>query len=92
VLEYALVGRLWKHRQWITAVVFWVLFLGSFALINRYPTLDTIWVSAACLFLFIVAVFSVIQTFRDRKETDQFSYRGVPRWLTRFLGGDDTKS
>ncbi|MFZ0992127.1 MAG: hypothetical protein WBL97_19105 [Candidatus Sulfotelmatobacter sp.] len=53
--------------------------------------MDTIWVSGAYLFLFIVAVFSVVQTFRDRKKTGQFSYRGVPRWLTRFLGGDDPK-
>lgn len=82
---------LWKHRQSITAVAFWVLFLGSFAFRNRYKTLDTVWVSGAYLFLFIVAVFSVVQTFRDRKKTGQFSYRGVPRWLIRFLGGDDPK-
>jgi hypothetical protein len=35
--------------------------------------------------------FSRSSTFRDRQETGQFSYRRVPRWLIRFLGGDDTK-
>jgi threonine/homoserine/homoserine lactone efflux protein len=79
---------LWKHRQTITAIVFWMLFLGSFAFSHHYPGLDTVWVSGAYLFLFAVAVFSLIQTFRDHKEKGQFSYRGVPRWLTRFLGGD----
>jgi hypothetical protein len=40
-------------------------------------------------FLFIVAVFSVIHISRPPR--DRFSYRRVPRWLIRFLGGDDIK-
>jgi hypothetical protein len=42
-------------------------------------------------FLFTVAVSSVIHN-RDRQETGQFSYRRVPRWLIRLLGGADTKA
>jgi hypothetical protein len=80
---------LWKHRQTITAIVFWGLFLGSIAFVRRFPGLDTAWVFAGYLFLSGVAVFSLIQTFRDHKERGQFSYRGVPRWLSRFLSENE---
>ena len=34
------------NRSWIPGIVFWVLFLGSLALAERYPWLDTIWYAA----------------------------------------------
>jgi hypothetical protein len=80
---------LWKQRQTITAIVFWVLFLGSIAFVRSFPALDMVWVFGGYLFLLVVAVFSLIQTFRDHKERGQFSYRGVPRWLGRFLSENE---
>ena len=77
------------NRSWIPGIVFWVLFLGSLALGKRYPWLDTIWYAAWMLFLLVVGVYAVTETFRKRKETDGYiGYRGVPRWVVTFFGDD----
>jgi len=80
-----------KYRNWIPGLVFWALFLISIALGRRYPWLDTIWYAAWMLFLIIVAVYGVLEMFRNRHDTAQYvGYRGVPRWVVRFFG-DDSK-
>ena len=41
------------------------------------------------LFLLVVGVYAVTETFRKRKETDGYiGYRGVPRWVVTFFGDD----
>ena len=76
-------------RSWIPGIVFWVLFLGSLALAERYPWLDTIWYAAWMLFLLVVGAHAVTQIFRMRKDTDGYvGYRGVPRWAVRLFGDD----
>lgn len=72
-------------RRWIPAIAFWVLFAVSFAFYGRYPWLDTLWYAAYVLFVFFLAVFSVVQICRHRHEMTTISYQGLPRWLERFL-------
>ena len=68
------------------------MFLGSLALGNRYPWLDTVWYAAWMSFLFVIAVYAIVQIFRNRHETEGYvGYRGVPRWVVRFFGDDYSK-
>jgi len=70
-------------------IVFWALFLVSLGLGKRYPWLDTIWYAAWMLFLFVVAVYAVVQIFRHHHETGGYiGYRGVPRWVVILFGDD----
>ncbi len=72
-------------RTTIAAIVFWILFIGSFGLYEYYPGVDTVWVVVGRLILLALAVFALIKTYRDRTTTGKFSYQGLPRWLERFL-------
>ena len=77
------------NRSWIPGIVFWVLLLGSLALGERYPWLDTVWYWAWMLFLVVVGVYAVAQIFSNRHEAGGFvGYRGVPRWAVTFFGDE----
>jgi len=71
-------------RKWLPAIVFWSLFGVSLAFYKRYPWVDTLWYSAAMLFLLMVAGYSIIQIVRHRHESTTISYQGLPRWLQKF--------
>jgi hypothetical protein len=76
----------------IVAVVFWIWFVGSIALVKRYPWLDSVWSAAWMLLLAVAAVWSTIQTFRHGRHAGGYvGYRGVPRWLA-VLFSDGVKS
>jgi hypothetical protein len=78
-----------RWRSWIPGIVFWTLFLVSLGLGKRYMWLDTVWYAAWMLFLFVVAVYAVVQIFRHRHETGGYAgYRGVPRWVVTLFGDD----
>lgn len=55
------------NRSWIPGIVFWVLFLGSLALAERHPWLDTIWYAAWMLFLLVVGAYAVTRSFACAK-------------------------
>jgi hypothetical protein len=57
------------NRRWIPGIVFWVLFLGSLALNEHHPWVDTVWVAAWLFFLIVVAVIALVQGFRHRHDT-----------------------
>jgi len=79
-----------RWRSWIPGIVFWVLFLASLGLAERYPWLDTVWYAVWMLFLLVVAVYAVVDIFRHRHDYGGFvGYRGVPRWVVRFFGDDE---
>ena len=68
---------------------FWLLFLGSLALGQRYPWLDAVWYWAWMLFLVVVGVFAAAQIFSNRHESEGFvGYRGVPRWVVTLFGDE----
>ena len=71
------------------AVLIWVWFLGSIALARRYLWLDSIWVAAWMIFLIIVGVFAIIETFRHPETSAYVGYRRIPRWVVRFFGDDE---
>jgi hypothetical protein len=75
------------NRRWIPGIVFWVLFLGSLALNEHHPWVDTVWVAAWLLFLIVVAVIALVQAFRHRHDTgDVISYRGTSGWVATLFG------
>lgn len=79
-----------RYRSWIPGLVFWTLFLLSVSLANRYRWLDTVWVLVWLALLLIVGIWSVVEIFRSRHDTEGYvGYRGVPRWFVRFLGDDE---
>lgn len=78
-----------KYRTWIPGIVFWVLFLACIGLYRRYRWVDLVWNAAWMLLLVVLAVWSVVEAFRNRhKRAGYLGYRGVPRWVVRFFGGD----
>ena len=78
-----------KHQAWIPGIAFWVLFLVCIGLYPRYRWLDLPWNAAWMLLLVVIAVGSVVETFRNRRDGAGYvGYRGVPRWVVRFFGGD----
>ncbi|HWY56151.1 MAG TPA: hypothetical protein VNZ03_16920 [Terriglobales bacterium] len=75
------------NRRWIPGIVFWVLFLGSLALDERYPWVRTAWIAAWLLFLVVVAVVAVVKIFRHRHDTGGvISYRGASGWVATLFG------
>ena len=84
-----------RYRSWIPGIVFWMLFLGSLALGERYAWLDTVWYLTWMLVLFVVAVVVAVETVR-KSQSDPRDYVGhmgvaVPRWIVRLFSGDDSK-
>jgi hypothetical protein len=78
-----------RYRSWIPGVVVWTWLLVSLGLAKRHPWVDTIWNIAWMLFLIVVAISSVIYTFRHRHETGGVvGCRGVPRWVVTLFGGN----
>ena len=78
-----------KYRAWIPGILFWVLFLICIALYPRYRWVDFVWNAAWMFLLIAVAVWSVMDAFRNRHEgAGYLGYRGVPRWVVRLFGGD----
>jgi hypothetical protein len=89
------VSRNRKYRSWIPGIVFWILFLGSIAFGRRFRWVDTIWNLAWLLLLFVIAVCATFEIFRNRHKAGGYvGYRGVPRWVVTFFGGEvkDTKA
>jgi hypothetical protein len=81
-----------RWRTWIPVIVFWTWFLVSVALVGRYPWLNTVWNVTWMLLLLVIAVASVVEIFRHRRETGGYiAYRGVPRWVMILFGDDDSK-
>jgi hypothetical protein len=77
-------------RTTIFGISFWALFLASAALSARYRWLDTAWLFACILFGIIASVFSVGEMFRNHRVSGEYIYyRGVPRWMRRFLVDDE---
>jgi hypothetical protein len=75
------------NRRWIPGIVFWVLFLGSLALDEDHPWVDTVWVAAWLLFLIVAAVIVLVQPFRHRGDSGGvISYRGTSGWVASLFG------
>lgn len=53
-----------SRRSWIFAIVFWLLFLVSIGLNERYPWVPAVWVYAALSFAIVTSIFSVNEMFR----------------------------
>lgn len=80
-------------RTTIFGISFWALFLASAALSARYRWLDTAWLFACILFGIIASVFSIVEMFRNHRVSGEYIYyRGVPRWMRRFLVDDEQYS
>jgi hypothetical protein len=78
-----------KYRTWIPGIIFWTLFLVSIGLQRRYRWLDLVWNTTWMGFLILVAVWGVVDIFRNRHTTNGYiGYRGVPRWVVRLFGDD----
>jgi succinate dehydrogenase hydrophobic anchor subunit len=83
----------WNARRisTVVAVVFWIWFLGSLALVKRYPWLDAVWNAVWILLLVVASIWVSIQRFRGiRGASGYIGYRGVPRWLAALFT-DGTK-
>jgi hypothetical protein len=78
-----------KYRSWIPGIVFWILFVASFALGKRYWWIDTAWNAVWFGLLLVIAVASVVHILRSRDEGDSYlNHRGVPRWGVKMFGGE----
>lgn len=79
-----------SRRSWVFAVIFWLLFLVSLGLNERYPWVHTAWVYAALLFAIVASVFSVTEMFCHNDGSGEYVYyRGVPRWMRWFVLDDE---
>jgi amino acid transporter len=79
-----------NRRSWIFVVIFWLLFLVSIGLNERYPWVHTAWVFAALLFAIVGSVFSISEMFRHSDGSGEYVYyRGVPRWMRWFVLDDE---
>ena len=87
---------IWNARRISTlvAVVFWIWFLGSLALVKSLPWLDTVWNAVWMLLLVLASIWVSIQRFRGiRRASGYVGYRGVPRWMARlFTDGVEAKA
>jgi hypothetical protein len=85
----------WNARQisTVVAVVFWIWFLGSLAVVKSHPWVDTLWNAVWMLLLLIASIWVLIQRFRGiRGASGYVGYRGVPRWTaTLFTDGVEPK-
>lgn len=72
-------------RTTIAALVFWIIFIGSFGLYRRFPLVDTVWVVVGRLSILALAIFALIKACRDHEKAGRLTYQGLPRWLERFL-------
>jgi hypothetical protein len=79
-----------SRRSWIFAIVFWLLFLVSIGLNERYPWVHAVWVYAALSFAIVASIFSVNEMFRRSNSSGEYVYyRGVPRWMRWFVLDDE---
>ena len=79
-----------NRRSWILVIIFWLLFLVSIGLNERYSWVHTAWVYAALVFAIVGSVFSVSEVARHSDGSGQYVYyRGVPRWMRWFVLDDE---
>jgi hypothetical protein len=89
-------GTTWNARRisTIVAVIFWIWFLGSLALVQRHPWVDAVWNAVWMLLLIVASIWVSIQRFRGiYRASGYVGYRGVPRWMVSiFTDGVDAKA
>jgi hypothetical protein len=79
-----------NRRSWIVGILFWLLFLISIALSDRYRWLNTAWVFGGVLFAAVASVLVIVEVFRSRDGSGEYLYyRGVPRFVRWLLMDDE---
>jgi steroid 5-alpha reductase family enzyme len=81
--------RMMLRVRWISALVFWILWLLSIFLQPRYPWIDAIWQVLFLLIAIATTVYFVADTILHRGELR--SVRGYPRWFMRFAMDENEK-
>jgi len=71
--------------------VFWIWFAASIGFGRRYPWLDTVWYAAGMLVVLGFSAYAVVHRLRHRDEPGALSHQFMPRWLERFISGEDTR-
>jgi hypothetical protein len=65
----------------IAGIVFWILFVLSLALNERYRWVDQIWSVTLWFAVLGTLIYFMVESIRHRRVT---STRGYPRWFMRF--------
>ena len=82
----------------IFGVVFWILFLASIGLADRYRWLDAVWFCVGWSFAAVASVFAIIERLRNRNTSNQYAGGPVrslqsscylPRWMMWVLLDDE---
>ena len=87
-----------SRQTTIFGIVFWILFLASIGLGDRFRWLDAIWLCAGWSFAAVASVFAVIERFRNRSTSDRYcggparslqSTYYLPRWMMWVVLDDE---
>jgi hypothetical protein len=89
-----------SHSQQTTifGIVFWILFLASIGLADRFRWLDAIWLCVGWSFAAVASVFVIIERLRNRNASNEFiseparrlqSTYYLPRWMMWVVLDDE---
>ena len=70
----------------IAGIVFWILFVLSLVLNERYRWIDRVWSVTLWIFLLATTVYFIAHTLRHRSLA---GVSGYPKWFLRFSYDDD---
>jgi hypothetical protein len=82
----------------IFGIVFWILFLASIGLADRYRWLDVVWLCVGWSFAAVASAFAIIERLRNRNTSNQYAGGPVrslqtsyylPRWIMWVLLDDE---
>lgn len=69
----------------IAGIAFWILFVLSLGLNERYRWIDRVWSTALWIFLLASTIYFIVHTLRYRSLT---GVGGYPKWFLRFAYDD----
>ena len=79
-----------NRRSWIFGILFWVLFLISIGLTDRYRWLDAAWFIVMVLFGAVASILMIVEMARNRDGSGEYLYyKGVPRFMRSALMDDE---
>jgi hypothetical protein len=79
-----------NRRSWIFGILFWVLFLISIWLNDRYRWLDAAWFIGMVLLGTVASILIVVEMARNRDGSGEYLYyKGVPRFVRWALINDE---
>ena len=79
-----------NRRSWIFGILFWVLFLISIGLNDRYRWLDAAWFIGMVLIGAAASILIIVEMARNRDGSGEYLYyKGVPRFVRWALMDDE---